>query len=144
MTNPFPPSFTRPACLAAAWAIPALASATALTAGGHSVLRSLILVILLVSATLATALLPALQARRSSLAGPLSPGEAAALTAAAMASGSLSLATISLWAGGAATPHWFVCLIILTAASMVIIRHRNPGHEDTRETEPAAYPPTLD
>ena len=144
MTNPFPPSFTRPACLAAAWAIPALTSAAALTTGGHSVLRSLILVILLVGTTLATALLPALQARRTSLAGPLSPGEAAALTAAAMASGSLSLATISLWAGGAATPHWFACLIILAAASTVIIRHRDPRQEETREIVLDPCPTTLD
>ena len=145
MTNPFPPSLTRPACLAVAWALPALAAAAALTTGGHSVLRALILVALLVTATLAAALLPALQARRTLLAGPLSPGEAAALTAAAMASGSLSLTTISLWAGGAATPHWFACVIILAAASTFIIRHRVPGQEKSRKTSPAAaQPATLD
>lgn len=144
MTNPFPPSFTRPICLAATWSLPALASAAALTAGGHSVLRALVLVALLVTATLAVALLPALQARRTLLAEPLSPGEAAALTAAAMASGSLSLATISLWAGGAATPYWFACVIILTAASAFIILRRSPRQEEPQDTSPTAHPATLD
>ena len=126
MSNPVPPPVTRPLLLAASWALPALAAAGALTTGGHSVLRALILVALLVTATLATALLPALAAKRNLLPGPLTPGEAAAAALAGLCSFHLALSTISGWAGGAATPFWFLSLIILAMASAAIIRHHAP------------------
>ena len=145
MSNPLPSSVTRPLLLAACWALPALAAATALTTGGHSVLRALVLVALLVTATLAAALMPALAARRTLNPGPLSPAEAAAGALAAMCAFNLALSTTSSWAGGAATPHWFLCVIILALASALIVLRQGNDEEDPDDltAPPRTYPDSL-
>ena len=138
VTVSLPAITSRPMALCAVWAAPASATAASLTIGQHSVLRASILVLLLITALLAAALLPVLATRAQEAASSLSTKKTIAWTAAAMASADLSLSTLSAWAGGSGTPHWFACILVLAAATTLIAKNSARGDDDDLWTDPDA------
>lgn len=127
------------AALALLWALPALGAAAALTTGGHSPLRSLLLITLVIAATLAAALLPALLIHAGAHGrGPLNNAQTAAWTAAALSSLNLALASFTPWAGGPTTTFWLACALLLAAATAYLARTalRPNGKTHTRAANP--------
>ena len=137
-TLSLPAVTARPLALCALWAAPAAASALSLALSQHSALRASILVLLLITATLAAALLPALLARTQDAASRMPTMQTPAWTAAAIASADLSLSTLTTWAGGSGTPHWFACILVLATATTLIAKGSGQDADDDLWTDPDA------